>query len=145
MISYVEQEIFTAREMDLFARATKLVAAAPAKINDQWVRCHELAREVARSLNNAVPEADWPTKRVVVQDGKFGIVEHSWIYVEPGRSKLHMPNILDVYVPGSLPQVQLLHSSPVLRRQYVPLSMMLDDELDRTVLLKLRDIFLNVP
>lgn len=45
---------------------------------------------------------------LVVQDGYFGFVEHSWLWTGPQPQLIwQIPNILDTYVPGALPQVQL--------------------------------------
>lgn len=56
------------------------------------VRCHELARAVAKLLGPSVE----------VQDGHAGFVEHSWLWLE------HHHVILDVYFPGAKPQVLLI-------------------------------------
>lgn len=82
-------EVFTTEDMAFFRTARLLVSGLPAKVDEQWVRCHELARLVAE----LVPGLE-------VQDGSYGAVEHSWC-VLPSKA------ILDVYVPGGYPQVQL--------------------------------------
>jgi hypothetical protein len=88
MNSYSEK-IFDTSEIILFGKATSLVAALR---HDAELRCHELARAVARTLGS-----------LRVFDGKFGSVDHSWCETE-------YMNVLDVYAAGSLPQVQLLHA-----------------------------------
>jgi len=58
------------------------------------LRCHELARVVSLLLE------------LPVVDGRCGGVEHSWIeWYDRTRHR----TILDAYVPGRLPQVQLIH------------------------------------
>lgn len=103
MISYTETETVTEQDLELLRRATALVARVPGKLYGRWVRCHELARAVGRVL-------DLP-----VVDGRYGAMEHSWLYVPPASRAL----VLDVYVPGALPQVQLCASwlgAPVMYR-----------------------------
>jgi hypothetical protein len=108
MIGYAEQEVFSEDEQALLARAIQLVKLAPYEIDGEAVRCHELARAVAAHL------------RLTVADGWFGMVDHSWCWCQrfrPGFGPL--PNILDVYAPGRLPQVMLVDSSSTwLPRDY---------------------------
>lgn len=64
------------------------------------IRCHELARAVGRILE------------LPVSDGRYGVrgllrVDHSWLRVGNWHN-WYDTKILDVYVPGALPQVQLL-------------------------------------
>jgi hypothetical protein len=120
MKSYSESDIFHERERLLMIEASRLVAkldehealrhaeklrGRPADM--PRLRCHELARAVGKIL-------DLPT-----QDGKYGTVEHSWLWTGPvpqdfaARIAKHghrniAPNILDVYAVGQLPQVQLI-------------------------------------
>jgi hypothetical protein len=85
---------FNHKQLGIYRQALALVDSLP---NDsaqqlslgggQEIRCHELARAVGRRL------------QLPYQDGYFHRREHSWLWV--GR------DVLDVYVPGSLPQVQL--------------------------------------
>ena len=113
MKSYAEWELFDARELALLEQATQLVAQAPGSFDGQFVRCHELARAVGLRLD------------LLVCDGAFGFVEHTWLWTCPPDANLigqappwMLPNILDVYVPGSLPQVQLVHQSTGLPARY---------------------------
>lgn len=87
MIGYMEQELSQSAVKYLRAAET-LVARAPAKTRDGWVRCHELTRAVGMIIG-----LSWI-------DGRFGIVEHSWLELAGGL-------VLDVYAVGSLPQVQI--------------------------------------
>lgn len=85
--------IFTDAELDLHRQAVTLVGGLPELAS---IRCHELARAVAIFFRRS-------PLRLKVVDGKFGIVDHSWI--ETGHSYKHI--ILDVYAVGSVPIVQL--------------------------------------
>jgi len=119
---------FTQCEQELLVQAQTLVEAVPSTVGEQ-VRCHELARAVATILS------------LPVQDGRFEAVEHSWIWAKSGweyhsdyRDFCGAPPILDVYVPGCLPQVQLVdwsHWGLPYKRVYVPgeLRNDIDDEM----------------
>lgn len=95
MRGYSETDVFSAWELDVLRRATAIVAAV-----DRASRCHELAHAVARALG------------LQAQDGHYGMVEHSWVWLtpwdKPWRPGKYPPNVLDVYAVGSLPQVQLV-------------------------------------
>ncbi len=91
MHSYAARRVFSSYELRQWRCATELVQAIPD--TQEW-RCHEIARAVGHVLG------------MPVVDGKCGAVEHSWL--------LCMGNILDVYVPGAVPQVQLLHAYVML-------------------------------
>ena len=100
MIGYAEREVFTNDELVMLGRAQKLVEPVPYELDGEPVRCHELARAVGRMLG------------LEHEDGHFGFVEHTWLWTGEYDGKGHrwsLPNILDVYVPGSVPQVQLVH------------------------------------
>lgn len=114
MKSYSAIEIFSERELALLERATRMVAALPEHHGRVTmpptgiIRCHELARAVGRLL-------DLP-----YQDGHYGFVEHTWLWTAPfDRQRIpdlvtyRVPNILDVYAVGKLPQVQLVHARSV--------------------------------
>lgn len=93
MKSYSEQEIFTDRELGLLRRAIWLVERVQGEL-----RCHELARAIGRVL------------KLPHQDGFYAFVDHTWLWTEE-RVEYHpwlLPNILDVYAVGSLPQVRLV-------------------------------------
>jgi len=98
-ISYAEREIFTARELDLWRRAERLIEAVPSTLAES--RCHELARAVGRVL-------DLPH-----QDGFYGFVDHTWLWTRPLEvrrtvGRIGFPHVLDVYCVGSLPMVRLV-------------------------------------
>lgn len=112
MRSYAEREVFTDHETDLLHQADSLVQKVPDEIRGQEVRCHELARAVGFVLG------------LEVADGHFGFVEHSWLWTTPFRGPCGpswgLPNILDVYVPGAFPQVQLVSTEAGLPHRYSP-------------------------
>jgi len=71
------------------------------------VRCHELSRAVAHQLTAIGTKAE-------VVDGSLWWADHSWILL-PGQTD---SALLDVYAPGRVPQVQLLHDHHVVTRGY---------------------------
>jgi len=103
------------RESRLFLRAVDLVSCVPPDYlldpedGVSTLRCHELARAVNIALEDPQTE---------VQDGWFHTREHSWIWTHPFPEerpiRTPLPKILDVYQPGTLPQVVLLDFSNVL-------------------------------
>lgn len=98
MHGYAAREIFTEAEVALVSRVSSLVAACPYEIDGEPVRCHELVRAVGEELG-----LSWA-------DGWFGMVEHSWLWTKPWVRPGPMPNIIDAYSPGRLPQVMLVHT-----------------------------------
>lgn len=93
MKSYAEREVFAE---DALA-AVEIAAALVARVGNHWgneLRCHELARAVGKLLN------------LEVVDGKYFAVEHTWLLFHHPQGA----HILDVYVPGRVPQVQLIHN-----------------------------------
>lgn len=100
MNGYSADRVFEPSELKLWEKATDLVRLIPDYGYDNGtVRCHELTRAVAIHLHSDRPQ-------MFVSDGKFGIVDHSWLeYIDRGRGK-HI--ILDVYAVGSYPMVQLI-------------------------------------
>jgi len=104
MICYSAIDVFSVVERTLWVKATMLVERVRDDSYDaKPVRCHELVRAVAEVLD----------LRSCVQDGHYGFVEHSWLWV-PGPPKgtvtkrLGWPHILDVYSVGQLPMVRLV-------------------------------------
>lgn len=115
---------FKPREMKLLELAEQVVLLLPdhTKSSDSGVasaifddiynlvRCHEVAR-IVRDVAHEVFRRD---DLLWVEDGRYGFCDHSWLWTsEPIRDahKIHCPNILDPYCPGSLPQVRLLDCS----------------------------------
>jgi hypothetical protein len=96
MIGYSISQIFTLTELELSRDVTSAVIGLP---EDEHLRCHELARSIA------IHFADHPLKPYVV-DGKFGLVDHSWIQFGAGPKE--RGHILDVYAVGASPMVQLI-------------------------------------
>jgi hypothetical protein len=102
VITYAERACFASAHLRLRARAEALVA----RVSSTWgneLRCHELAR----ALHLAVSDE----RVLVVVDGKCGPVEHSWLRFSDGV-------ILDPYVPGRLPSVQIV--DPIVAGSYRP-------------------------
>lgn len=105
MKSYSAYDVFAKAELRLFRAVTRAVKRLPG--DPMTLRCHELTRAVA-----------WlPMPRgieLLVQDGLFGMVDHSWLLIWAPHEKTQSRHsrvtysILDVYSVGRLPQVQLL-------------------------------------
>lgn len=90
-------ESFTTLDMQRLEQTMRFVAAFPDKIADEVLRCHEVARAVAYGLG----------LEDQVQDGYYGTVDHSWIWLSDDT-------ILDPYAVGRFPQVQLVDYSAIL-------------------------------
>lgn len=96
MISYSQISVFSVREVELLRRASAAVLRFP---DAPGLRCHEVARAAGRVLG------------LTVQDGHYGLIEHSWLWTSGPEGFFgsgRYPNILDVYAVGSLPQVRLV-------------------------------------
>lgn len=96
MKNYSAHEVFKKEEIELLQRATVLIEKIPEDFPADWerLRCHEVAMAVGTYL------------KLQIVDGKYGMVNHSWLLTGFGRG--HTDNILDVYAVGRLPQVQLV-------------------------------------
>lgn len=110
MKSYAEVNVFTANELSLLRKAEAMLERIPYEL-DVPIRCHELARAAGNVLG------------LEVCDGRFGFVEHSWLWTEKMEGEKFcapwsLPNVLDVYVPGAVPQVQLIHMATGLPSRY---------------------------
>lgn len=93
MITYAERSCFQPRHLHVFARVQAIVA----RVANTWgneLRCHELARAVHAVVADST---------IAVVDGHCGPIEHSWLQFSDGL-------ILDAYVPGRLPSVQIVDS-----------------------------------
>jgi hypothetical protein len=91
VITYAERSCFQPPHLRTLSRAQELVA----RVSSAWgneLRCHELARAVQRVIGDST---------LTVVDGHCGPVEHSWLRFSDGA-------ILDPYVPGRLPAVQIV-------------------------------------
>ena len=101
MITYAERACFREPHLRLLASVETYVA----RVSSTWgneLRCHELARAVRIVIDASAIE---------VVDGKCGPVEHTWLVLSDGA-------ILDPYVPGRLPAVQLI--DPIVGAAYRP-------------------------
>ena len=101
MITYAERSCFQRAHVRLLSR----VEAYVARVSNSWgneLRCHELARAVYLVVQD---------HKLELMDGKCGPVEHSWLVLSDGA-------ILDPYVPGRLPAVQLI--DPIVASLYRP-------------------------
>lgn len=96
MLGYSYTNVFTQFEIDFYNRAVKLVDKIPEMVNMKPLRCHEVTRAIATILG------------LPFTDGKFGAVEHSWIWTTTTLDGEYPGNILDVYSVGRLPVVQLV-------------------------------------
>jgi hypothetical protein len=118
MITYAERVCFRPQHLWLLKYVERLVA----RVSTTWgneLRCHELARAV-QIVCDAHMHMRWgydgegvieDIVRLDVLDGKCGPVEHSWLRFPDGV-------ILDPYVPGRLPSVQLV--DPIVGIAYRP-------------------------
>ena len=96
MKGYSEKELFTKDAKSCLEMAQKIIDS----IDNEWntkdeLRCHEVARVCYELIYKKY-------SNIVVVDGVYGSVNHSWLVVE-------RKFILDVYAIGRLPQVQLVH------------------------------------
>lgn len=102
MITYAERACFSLLHLRLLARTQALVSrVSPAWGNE--LRCHELARAVQLVARDDL--------ELAVVDGKCGPIEHNWLRFSDGV-------ILDPYVPGRLPSVQVV--DPIVGVSYRP-------------------------
>lgn len=103
MITYAERACFKQAHLRLLRRVEESVA----RVSNTWgneLRCHELARAVHLIVYAA-------EHKIAVVDGKCGPIEHSWLVLSDGA-------ILDPYVPGRLPAVQVI--DPIVATTYRP-------------------------
>lgn len=74
--------------------------------SDHELRCHELTRAIKRFLQNG--DVPYHPPNITLFDGKYSVVDHSWLELLLQRGEFSSLYILDVYAVGQLPQVQLL-------------------------------------
>ena len=106
MITYTERACFTLGHIRLLRHVEECLS----RVSDGWgneLRCHELARAV----QTVVTASRAMLMAFVVADGKCGPIEHSWLCFSDGV-------ILDPYVPGRLPAVQII--DPIVGAAYRP-------------------------
>ena len=110
------QDVFTGAEKVFLEAAARIVDLLPEITPDgELIRCHEVARIVGCLL------------KLEVQDGKYGLHDHSWLWTGPFHPRwprsLDPPKILDPYCVGNLPIVRILDpasSVPHLGWMYRP-------------------------
>ena len=96
MKGYTSTHCLSPREVEIFELVTAFVAALPERDREGApVRCHEVARAVARYLDLV------GVVGVQVVDGRYFAAEHTWLVL---GSRL----ILDTYAVARLPVVQLI-------------------------------------
>ena len=104
MITYAERACFRDSHLCLFDRVQVYVSRVARSWGNE-LRCHELARAVHRvALSDGT--RSWIVRAaddLTVIDGKCGPIEHSWLGFSDGV-------ILDPYVPGRMPAVQIIDS-----------------------------------
>lgn len=109
MIGYAETDVFGSWELERLNFATRLIAwlrPDQMDLGSEPLRCHELTRAVAHIMRRDLTGgAD-----ILVQDGQYGMVEHSWLWLKPPIQQHHglVTSVLDVYAVARLPQVQLV-------------------------------------
>jgi hypothetical protein len=97
---------FLLREIKVFDLACTLISKVPYDVLGSVVRCHEMVRAASVILD------------LTFEDGFYGMVDHSWLWLEPRQPMSQPPRILDVYVPGRVPQVQLVDTCSRLPWEY---------------------------
>ncbi len=107
MKTYSEHEVFAHEDLLLFHEATRIVEVMPRlDRKGEYVRCHELARVVAKRLHAQM------TTPIRVVDGVYETgAQHSWCVTPRGH-------ILDVYTVARIPPVQLVASVRTLPCRY---------------------------
>jgi hypothetical protein len=128
--SYSELNVFEQSETIDYEQAVRFIQSVQGHY-----RCHELAHAVGEVLG------------LPVQDGYYEGINHSWLWTRP-LPKLpapSLPNILDVYVPGELPQVQLIHYASILPAwESYQWQVSVRFEVDRKLVMELADFFEDV-
>lgn len=135
MKGYAEREMIPSAIREKFELATRLVQCLGSLPEDvqQRVRCHELTRAVAKTLYISG-----------VVDGKYGLVEHSWIELFALATDGHRDRyILDVYSCGRLPMVQILDTFCGLKHTYLYVTGLLRKDIDEAMVDVLRDVMLK--
>lgn len=97
MRSYAEKTLFSPEQVLLHQKAEILIENSPDELfGPNLLRCHELAAAVGIYLD------------LERHDGYLRGVQHSWLTIGPYSDMGGV--VLDVYMPGSLPQVQLIET-----------------------------------
>jgi hypothetical protein len=103
VITYAERKCFRPSALQLLASVEALVERVSAAWGNE-LRCHELVRAVHQVVY------DGGKYMLAIVDGKCGPIEHSWLWCSGV--------ILDPYVPGRLPSVQIV--DPLVGAAYRP-------------------------
>lgn len=113
MISYAQRQI-NAEFLKVYGLSLARVAKVPSHLDESGreIRCHELARAVAREL---LRRASLGTPSIRVVDGRLGVIAHSWLELTAASKD---QTIMDVYTPGRVPQVQLIDKHPIITDCY---------------------------
>lgn len=99
MKSHSELRVFQELEVRVWQKASHLIGLLP---DDPELRCHELAHALGIYFRGN-------PLRIQVEDGRYGLVNHSWLYwLGPSTY-----TILDPYCIGRLPMVQLIHMNAI--------------------------------
>lgn len=116
MKGYSAFEVFKQYELLLYERARLLVEEFPERDQEgRHLRCHEVARAVGALLE------------LEVVDGKYEVgAEHSWLVVTRLVGHFRWWCILDPYVVGRMPPVQLIAVVPMMPLRYTPGAMRTD-------------------
>jgi hypothetical protein len=109
MIGYSERNYFSSPSVAAYRQACALVDRVSSHTSSDGceLRCYELARAVAQHLVMSGFTAE-------VVDGKMWWFDHTWILLSGQEDAA----LLDVYVPGRIPQVQLIHDHSSVSRGY---------------------------
>lgn len=114
MRGYSELEVFGPEALQAFRAAEDLVERFPERDErGELLRCHEISRVVARVIRLGFD--------IEVVDGRYETgAEHSWCCITKQIGKYARKAILDPYVVGRLPPVQLVACVLTLPCRYEP-------------------------
>lgn len=130
MKSLASKRTFVPIAQEVASYAAEIVAAIPdPPEGESELRCHEVARVVHALLMQKFA-GDQRLGPALVIDGYCNAIspqhiDHSWIEFKVNDASLagwppaYLVMILDVYVPGSLPQVRLMRAAEY-RQHYTP-------------------------
>jgi len=104
MRGFFERAHLTSYLMRCYHMAVCLVEKIDEYDDLSYIRCHELARAVKTTM--------FGDDEAQIVDGLMNSVDHTWILLFTHGV------ILDVYTPGRLPMVQMIHHHTFIARQY---------------------------
>ena len=105
MRGFSDTKMLNSNELELMGKAARYISIIPSSIG---FRCREVSRAIGYLLN------------LQVQDGHYGLVEHSWLWLQPWTWGTHPPSILDPYVIEYVPKVRIVEFNPSIRDLYNP-------------------------